>query len=48
MTDETLRARLAAIEVMLFALAQQLKTSEFVRDLEEQKELAVPACHIPP
>ena len=29
------------MEVMLFALAQQLKAPEFMHDLEEQKQLAV-------
>lgn len=41
--DEQLKARLDAIEIMLFAIVQQLQARQFVADLTEQKELAVTA-----
>ncbi len=41
MDNDALEGRLAALEVMLFAIAQQLKSAEFIADLNEQKEFAI-------
>ena len=41
MDIERLEGHLAAMEVMLFAIAQQLDLKEFLADLAEQRSLAV-------
>ena len=41
MKDNILVARLAALEIMIFAMAQRLQSSDFKKDLEEQKEIAI-------
>jgi len=41
MKNSILVARLAALEIMIFAMAQRLQSSDFKKDLEEQKEIAI-------